>query len=88
MAQEELLKRRGMARQAADAEAGEITNHAVEVLGAHVEADPSTLGSDVAHPGELIEPQRRRGGLDGDSGVAQVTQFGQRPALDRPAGAG
>ena len=77
VAQEQLLERRRLAGQAADAEAGEVLERAVELGGVDVEPGPQPVDLGVVDAGQGVEPVDGPLGLDRDRGAGQVAQLGR-----------
>jgi hypothetical protein len=69
---EQLLKRRWLADQGADAEAVQVADGGVEMLAVDVEPDAPVLGVDRVYAWQLIELVRRTVRLRGDRGAGEV----------------
>ena len=63
MPQEQLLQRRRLAGERADAEPAERVDRRAEVVGVDLEAHPVALDDEVVHAGESVETGGRRGQL-------------------------
>jgi hypothetical protein len=79
VAQEELLERRRRAAQGPHAEAGQVPQDVVQVVGLDVEAHPAVLDRRVVDARQGLQPGDRAGSLDRDRGPGEVAQLGQAP---------
>src|SRR5215467_5053820 len=85
MAQEELLERRRLTGQAADADVREPPEQAVELVGVNLARDPQALDIQVVDARQLVEADRRSRQLGRNRRPGQVTQVSEASALDRAA---
>ena len=88
VAQEQLLQRRRLAGQRADAEPPERVDGRAEVVGVDLEQHPLALDDQVVHAGQSVETGGRGSHLGRDGRAGEVAQVGQRAGLDRRARTG
>src|SRR5215831_9596435 len=80
--QEQLLERRRLADQAADARRGERLEQPVELVGVDFAPHPVAVNLQAMHARQAVKPFGWPGQLCIDRGPGQVAQVSQRAGLD------